>query len=587
MADAGYRLAVEGEAEFRQALKSISDEIKVSRSEMKLLTEEYNLNNQNLGALAEKSKVLENAIGQQSQKVELLRGQYEKAAQALGEHDSRTQALKVSLNNEQTALVKLNAELKANEEKIRAADAADGELAAALNDVNNRLAENETALKEASSALGTATASADQLRAKNDLLTQGIGLQKEKIDALNAALADSEKKYGKGSDQAEGYRREISKAETEMSKMTSELGKNKEALDKTTTSGGSLKDMFSDIQDQLGVKIPDGITGMIGGIDLATAGAGALAGAFAGVAKVVADSAINAAELADDLETRASVSGIDTTTLQELEYMAPFIDVDVSTIEEAVKKVTKLMGEAKDGAKNAQEAFGNLGVGIYDENGNLRKAIDVFYDVIDGLRDIHNNTERDAASMKVFGENAGELNPLIYAGAETMKYYAQQAHEVGYVLEDETLGILTRFQTHMDEVGQSFKGFFRNLGAEAVTLLGLFNGSTTVEDYKKIGEKRVDSFHSLIKSIFKKYATGTFNAPAGWALVGEKGPELVELPAGAAVYPNGTVPDRFGGTQNTTYNISINAADVREFNDIVRIARQRQQSTRMGWTGGR
>ena len=80
-------------------------------------------------------------------------------------------------------------------------------------------------------------------------------------------------------------------------------------------------------------------------------------------------------------------------------------------------------------------------------------------------------------------------------------------------------------------------------------------------------------------------AYGTYNFPGGLTWVGEKGPELVELPTGSKVYPNGTLPNTLsGGT--TVYNITIDANSVREFNDIVRIAQSERQSIRMGYVGG-
>ena len=44
-----------------------------------------------------------------------------------------------------------------------------------------------------------------------------------------------------------------------------------------------------------------------------------------------------------------------------------------------------------------------------------------------------------------------------------------------------------------------------------------------------------------------KFATGTTNAPGGMALVGERGPELVNLPRGSQVIPNGRTSAMLGG----------------------------------------
>ena len=78
----------------------------------------------------------------------------------------------------------------------------------------------------------------------------------------------------------------------------------------------------------------------------------------------------------------------------------------------------------------------------------------------------------------------------------------------------------------------------------------------------------------------KGYAGGTDFYPGGLSLVGEYGPEIVQLPRGTRIYPNGTAPN-LGTAENNTYNISINARDVREFNDIVKMAQSARVRARM------
>jgi hypothetical protein len=52
------------------------------------------------------------------------------------------------------------------------------------------------------------------------------------------------------------------------------------------------------------------------------------------------------------------------------------------------------------------------------------------------------------------------------------------------------------------------------------------------------------------------YAAGTPHWPGGWGLVGEEGPELVHLPQGAGVYPNGSMGDTY-----QQYTITITLPD--------------------------
>ena len=46
------------------------------------------------------------------------------------------------------------------------------------------------------------------------------------------------------------------------------------------------------------------------------------------------------------------------------------------------------------------------------------------------------------------------------------------------------------------------------------------------------------------------YADGVQNAPGGWAMVGERGPEAMYVPPGANIYPTGSSPAGGGLTVN-------------------------------------
>ncbi len=85
------------------------------------------------------------------------------------------------------------------------------------------------------------------------------------------------------------------------------------------------------------------------------------------------------------------------------------------------------------------EAYHKLGVAVYDAEGNMHNSDTVYWEIIDALGKMENETERDAIAMTILGKSAQELNPLIEAGAERMAELGEQTREAGYVLGDETL----------------------------------------------------------------------------------------------------------------------------------------------------
>ena len=89
------------------------------------------------------------------------------------------------------------------------------------------------------------------------------------------------------------------------------------------------------------------------------------------------------------------------------------------------------MQEAATGTGDAYEAYNKLGVEITDVDGQLRSAEDVFYDTIDALGDMKNQTERDALAMDLMSESAQELNPLIEIGRDGITQYAEEENSTG------------------------------------------------------------------------------------------------------------------------------------------------------------
>lgn len=128
--DIGPRIGVEGEAEFKQQLRRVNEEVKTLGTEMKVVTSEFIGSEDSMEAYGKKTEVLNKQIDAQERKLELLKKQLEKTNEAYGEGDSRTQNYQRQVNNTTADLNKLKAELKKAEDAMEdfgdeAKDAAD------------------------------------------------------------------------------------------------------------------------------------------------------------------------------------------------------------------------------------------------------------------------------------------------------------------------------------------------------------------------------------------------------------------------------------------------------------------------------
>ena len=108
----GIRLGVEGERDFKAALRDINQAFKVLGSEMQLVTAQYDKNDKSTAALTSRNTVLNKEIEAQRDKISTLKSALENAATSFGENDKRTQAWQIQLNKAEAELIGMERELK-------------------------------------------------------------------------------------------------------------------------------------------------------------------------------------------------------------------------------------------------------------------------------------------------------------------------------------------------------------------------------------------------------------------------------------------------------------------------------------------
>lgn len=546
MADAtiSTKIKLDGEAEYKQRISEINAALGTLDSKIKLLNTTYSENENSIKGLTEINEVLNQKILTQREKVEQLQEMLQKSAKAYGISDTTTQKYQQQLNNAEAALVKMERALADNTSKLEAAGGAADNFSDGLKDLAERTGELEQSLngdkeQKYKESVDRVSASIEVLdaemqkvaakyaddaesaalaAAKTELLTQKISLQYDKIDLLSAGLDEAAEKYGFGSVETSKWQKALYNAETELYKLNGQLKSNTEQVEDTTDateeaeqSMGNLGDVVNGLTSKLGIQLPDSMKQSMNAMGSLDASSLALAGGFAAVAAAIvkAEKALismtkEAASNADDLLTLASVTGTTTDSVQELNYMADLTDVSFDRIKDSLKETTNKMQEAATGTGDAYEAYKQLHVEITNADGSLRSAQAVFLDTIDALGDMKNQTERDALAMDLMSESAQELNPLIDLGVEKMRAYAQEAHDMGYVLDNDALKSLQGVDDAYARLQNTQEGVKNQLSAEFAPYLEEFYGDVT-NGIKYIGDVLqqsglVDSFGMLLET---------------------------------------------------------------------------------------
>lgn len=382
----------------------------------------------------------------------------------------------------------------------------------ALSEIGNGMRVLDSEMRKVQSAYAKNADSVESLAAQNDVLERKILSQTEKIEYLKAALQQSAEKYGKSDKRTMQWQTSLNNAEAELNNLNNKLDENKEKIEESGKETGNLGDVVSGLTEKFGIKLPEGMQksmnsmGSLNTTSVKIAGGFvALAVAIAKVEKALIQMTRESAEAADDIVTLSSVTGMSTDSIQELNYMADLTDVSLDRIRDSLKETTNKMQEAATGTGDAYEAYNKLGVKITDVDGQLRSAEDVFYDTIDALGDMKNKTERDALAMDLMSESAQELNPLIEIGSDGLKQYAQEAHSMGYVLDNEALTALTEVDDAYQRLQKSQEGAKNQLSAEFAPYLTEFYEKITklIKDGGQALKDSgiVDSFGMLLETV--------------------------------------------------------------------------------------
>lgn len=364
-------------------------------------------------------------------------------------------------------------------------------------------------LKDVNKLLKLDPTNTELLAQKQTYLEQAVNLAKQKLEEekqmLEAMptgngdqLTEEQKALQREIEatklQISGYEQQLEntkKAQEDASKSADTLEKEVEEAGK---SAGGAKLSFSDFTSVL--------TGLNQGAELFKKGIQAVSGAY--------DTLIgDTVTLADDLLTQSSVTGLSTDQLQEYAYMAELVDTDVGTITGSLTKLTNNMQSASNGTGDAYKAFQQLGIDVTNADGSLRDANDVFDEAIDKLGKVENQTERDALTMDLFGRSGKELNPIIDAGSEALDQFRQEAYDMGYVLDNDTLQSLGGIDDSMQRLHNAFDTVKNQIAvalapvvAEITDAFVEWAQSVDWEEVGRVAKQCFDAIGSAIKAVW-------------------------------------------------------------------------------------
>lgn len=561
-------IALDGEAEFRKAVAGINSELKVLSSEMKLNSAAFEDNADSVDALTSKSDILNRQLQEQKEKVNTLRAALEKSKVEHGENTTQTNKWQIALNNAEREVLQTEKAVRKNNDALKDAKqktdqstrsfdtnktAADG-----LNDVVKKLAgrfgiDLPDGMMKSTSGAGALSAGmagmigvAAGLAAAIFKVVEALaGLTIKQAAAADEILTDSTK-YGLSTDTIQEINYAAELMDTSSETIFSGLKKITRAMDDAQAGNAALADRFK----QLGVSV------------------------------VNADGSLRDAEdvFWDSIDALGEISN-------EAERDAIAMDL----MGKSAMDLNPLIAIGSAGFKELADQAHASGYVLNEEMlktlGDVDDAVQIFKNDLTTLKN------------KIALEFAPATQEMIETGGELLKTFGEFMTDSGFIdFLSSVVHLLSELSPILEPVirllGGSIDKVFKPL-ARVLELVADAIGAV-VDAWQDLrdsvfdgifgGDKRGGFFGGSGDPILHwgSNAGGTDYWRGGMTWVGEDGPELVNLPTGAAIYNN---PRSMAMTGGDIYNITIDASNVREFNDIIRIAQGRRVTQRMGYAG--
>ena len=314
----------------------------------------------------------------------------------------------------------------------------------ALKGVNKNINSTQQQLKDVEKLLKLDPTNTELVAQKQKLLGQAVKDTSEKLETLKEAESQAQAQFARGEisqQQYDALQREIIATEQSLERLKTAANESHTAMEKV-----------AEVSEKVG-KAAGTVAEKTKGLSTAAAGAVAGLGALA----------VKAGVAADDLNTMAKQSGFGTDEIQKWQYAADRIDVSVDDIVKSAQKMKKNMVST---SKDTIAAWDELGVSVTDGNGQLRNSTDVFYEVLDALSQIENETQRDVLAMQLFGKSADSLAGIVDDGGAALREMGAEAESAGLILSQEALDGANAFNDGVDTLKAKATAAFGAVGSE-------------------------------------------------------------------------------------------------------------------------
>lgn len=213
----------------------------------------------------------------------------------------------------------------------------------------------------------------------------------------------------------------------------------------------------------------------LGGKLMQGIGTAAKWGAAIGGAAIASGTALfgvanKAADAGDRIDKMSQKIGISSTAFQEFDYILGQNGTDVEKLQVGLKTLVARMDESTKGTGKGAEAFDRLGLSATDAAGQLKSQEVMFEETAKAMMALPEGAEKSQLAFELFGKAGLELMPMLNGTAEDMDALKEKAHDLGFVMDEESVKASAAFKDSMDDIKKAMGGAMAKIGLELMPM---------------------------------------------------------------------------------------------------------------------
>lgn len=390
------------------------------------------------------------------------------------------------------------------------------EFSGGITEINRKMGLLDAEFKRATAEVEVYGDSTDKLGIKQDVLRQKIELQRKKVEETAKSYDKIVAAHGYESKAADQADKALLNERTTLLKLEGSLKDTEKQIEETSNENRTFGDTLRDVADFIGIEANpmvekfaekfDGVDESVGKAVLTIGTMVATLGALT----------LSTTEHAKEISIVSQRMGMTTDQYQEWDYIMKMVGSDAESMTGDIAALAEKALDATDKTSDIAKTFRLLGVNVRDSHGALKSQNELFSDVIRGLQNMEDATRRNAIASDLLSTTGENLGPVLNMTKNELAALRQEAHDTGYVMEEETLGkfkelndTMTKFKGVTEGLSNSFAAallpvltsFFSvisSIPTPVLTMMITLSGIiATMYSVGKATSKAMDGFDSL------------------------------------------------------------------------------------------